>query len=376
MIPTRAAYQSSQTEYTINVPGAAGFVDLTLGAHDGVLYGEDDSGYLLFVNGEEAAPGEVIPGNAQRRHGDGNDHRDGQEPRGRYDLDRLQAYRQKGSQYLGKITVTPSDATLYIYEKVSGIRLWPDANGKYSFSTGFTYIYSATKSGYVGQSGAIQLLDGKLDFGSIQKNEDETETFVSGTKYDPSKTISLKLDTAPKNNTIQTGMAAQWADFRGTAYTEGGAMTGTANTNNGVTSAAIPFSAESGTLYWAVNAGTGYGSNAVSNPILVDGTVVVYTGTRILKIDKDTGAILSEGTMAGKSSFAINNPTYAEGVILVGLSDGRIQAFNADTLESLWLYTDPSAVSRQPDHGRKRVRLHRLLELGGRGSELCLPVSD
>ena len=75
--------------------------------------------------------------------------------------------------------------------------------------------------------------------------------------------------------------------------------------------------------------------------------MVVYTGTRILKIDKDTGAILNEGTMAGKSSFAINNPTYAEGVILVGLSDGRIQAFNADTLESLWLYTDP--LGGQPD---------------------------
>ena len=40
-------------------------------------------------------------------------------------------------------------------------------------------------------------------------------------------------------------------------------------------------------------------------------------------------------------SFAINNSTYAEGMILVGLSNGRIQAFNADTLKSLWLYTDP-----------------------------------
>ena len=56
----QSGFASSQTEYTINVPGAAGFVDLTLGAHDGVLYGEDDSGYLLFVNGEAAAPGEVF----------------------------------------------------------------------------------------------------------------------------------------------------------------------------------------------------------------------------------------------------------------------------------------------------------------------------
>lgn len=343
----QSGFTSSQTEYTINVPGAAGFVDLTLGAHDGVLYGEDDSGYLLFVNGEAAAPGEVFQATLSG----------GMETetitvtvKSRADDTISTDYTitvKKEASTSAKITVTPVDATLYIYEKVSGIRLWPDTNGKYSFSTGFTYVYSATKSGYVGQSGAIQLLDGKLDFGSIRKNEDETETFVSGTKYDSSKTISLTLTKAPANSTIQTGMAAQWADFRGTAYAEGGAMTGTANTNNGVTSAAIPFAAEEGTLYWAVNAGTGYSSNAVSNPILVDGAVVVYTGTKILKIDKDTGAILKEGTMAGKSSFAINNPTYAEGVILVGLSDGRIQAFNADTLESLWLYTDP--LGGQPD---------------------------
>ena len=343
----QSGFKSSQTEYTINVPGAAGFVDLTLGAHDGIVYGEDDSGYLLFVNGKAAAPGEVFQATLS---GSMETETITVTVRSRADDTISTDYTitvKKEASTSAKITVTPLDATLYIYEKVSGIRLWPDTNGKYSFSTGFTYIYSATKSGYVGQSGAIQLLDGKLDFGSIRKNEDETETFVSGTKYDPGKTISLTLTKAPANSTIQTGMAAQWADFRGTAYAEGGAMTGTANTNNGVTSAAIPFAAEEGTLYWAVNAGTGYSSNAVSNPILVDGAVVVYTGTRILKIDKDTGAIMKEGTMAGKSSFAINNPTYAEGVILVGLSDGRIQAFNADTLESLWLYTDP--LGGQPD---------------------------
>ena len=343
----QSGFKSSQKGYTINIPSAAGFLDLKLGAHDGVCYGDDDSGYLLFVNGKTAKPGEVFHA---KLSGDMDTETITVTVQNRYDTDVSADYRitvKKEASITAAISLTPSDAVLYIYEKVSGIRLWPDANGKYSFSTGFTYIYSATNSGYVGQSGAIQLLGGKLDFGSIRKNKDETETFVSGTKYDPSKTISLKLDTAPKNNTIQTGMAAQWADFRGTAYAEGGAMTGTANTNNGVTSAAIPFSAESGTLYWETKAGTGHGSNAVSNPILVDGNVVVYTGTRILKIDKDTGAILSEGTMAGKSSFAINNPTYAEGVILVGLSDGRIQAFNADTLESLWLYTDP--LGGQPD---------------------------
>ena len=343
----QSGFKSSQKGYTINIPSAAGFLDLKLGAHDGVCYGDDDSGYLLFVNGKTAKPGEVFHA---KLSGDMETETITVTVKSRADDTISTDYKltiKKEASTSANITVTPADATLYIYEKVSGIRLWPDANGKYSFSTGFTYIYSATNSGYVGQSGAIQLLDGKLDFGSIRKNADETETFVSGTKYAPNKTISLELIQATANSTIQTDMAAQWADFRGTAYAEDGAMTGTANTNNGVTSAAIPFSAESGTLYWATKAGTGHGSNAVSNPILVDGNVVVYAGTKLMKIDKDTGAILKEGAMAGKSSFAINNPTYAEGVILVGLSDGRIQAFNADTLDSLWIYTDP--LGGQPD---------------------------
>ena len=337
----QSGFKSSQKEYTINVPSAAGFLDLTLGARDGVCYGDDDSGYLLFVNGEAAKPDEVFHA---KLSGGMDTETITVTIQNRYDTDVSADYKitvKKEASITAAISLTPSDAALYIYEKVSGIRLWPDEDGRYAFSTGFTYMYSATKYGYIGRSGAIQLLNSQLDFGSIRKNADETETFVSGTKYDPNETISLELEKAPANSAIQTDMAAQWADFRGTAYAKGGAMTGTANSNNGVTSAPIPFSTESGTLYWATKAGTGHGSNAVSNPILVDGNVVVYAGTKLMKIDKDTGAILKEGTMAGKSSFAINNPTYAEGVILVGLSDGRIQAFNADTLDSLWIYTDP-----------------------------------
>ena len=343
----QSSFKPSQKEYTINIPSAAGFLDLTLGARDGVCYGDDGSGYLLFVNGEAAKSGKVFHA---KLSGGMDTETITVTVQNRYDTDVSADYKitvKKVASITAAISLTPSDAALYIYEKVSGIRLWPDEDGRYAFSTGFTYMYSATKYGYIGRSGAIQLLNGKLDFGSIRKNADETETFVSGTKYDPNETIYLELIQAPANSTIQTGMAAQWADFRGTAYAKGGVMTGTANSNNGVTSAPIPFSAESGTLYWATKAGTGYGSNAVSNPILVDGNVVVYAGTKLMKIDKDTGAILKEGTMAGKSSFAINNPTYAEGVILVGLSDGRIQAFNADTLDSLWIYTDP--LGGQPD---------------------------
>ena len=76
-------------------------------------------------------------------------------------------------------------------------------------------------------------------------------------------------------------------------------------------------------------------------PILVDGDLITYTGSTIKRLDVNTGKVLAEGTMAGTSSFSINPATYADGMIFVGLSGGKIQAFNAKTLESLWIYTDP-----------------------------------
>ena len=79
----------------------------------------------------------------------------------------------------------------------------------------------------------------------------------------------------------------------------------------------------------------------------MDDSLIVYAGSHIYRVNKATGAIEATGDMAGTSSFAINGPTYADGIVLVGLSNGRIQAFNAKTLESLWLYTDP--LGGQPD---------------------------
>lgn len=92
-------------------------------------------------------------------------------------------------------------------------------------------------------------------------------------------------------------------------------------------------------LTWAVKVGDGFGSGAVSSPILVNGNLYCFAGDSILKVDKETGNVLRSGKMATSSFFAINPPCYANGMILVGIA-GQIQAFNADTLESLWIYKD------------------------------------
>ena len=159
------------------------------------------------------------------------------------------------------------------------------------------------------------------------ENGQKRLTFGTDT-YTNLSAVSVTLQKAAVNSSI-VELDAEWANFRGT------------DSNNGITNAKTPISAAGGMLYWASPLGKGWDNGAVSSPILVDDCLVVYAGSKIYRVSKATGKVEAEGNMAGTSSFAINGPTYANGILLVGLSNGRIQAFNAKTLESLWLYTDP-----------------------------------
>ena len=109
----------------------------------------------------------------------------------------------------------------------------------------------------------------------------------------------------------------------------------------------------------------------------MDGDLITYTGSTIKRLDVNTGKVLAEGTMAGTSSFSINPATYADGMIFVGLSGGKIQAFNAKTLESLWIYTDPLGGQPKylPDIPR-RLHLCRLLERREQARQLRCHLRD
>ncbi len=119
-----------------------------------------------------------------------------------------------------------------------------------------------------------------------------------------------------------------WTNFRGNS------------SHNAVVSSPIPNSADSAALYWANKAGEGFDTGAVGSPILKGGYLYFNQGTRILKMDAVNGEIVKSGKMAGTSNFSIIPPTYADGMIFVGLSEGRIQAFDAKTLKSKWIYRD------------------------------------
>ena len=208
------------------------------------------------------------------------------------------------------ITTTPGDATVFLTSDVTGDRILPGDKDIYTLDSGSSYTAVATRYGYVGQK----------------------KTFTAG---EANKTVQIKLEKAPDSTLKDIELPTDWPLFRKN------------DENNGVVDVRTPITAEDTVLVWANKLGEGYSGSAVGSPIIVGGYLYTYSGTTVMKVDKETGLILKTGTMVGGSSFAINSATYAEGMIFIGLANGRVQAFNAETLESLWVYRD--ALGGQPN---------------------------
>lgn len=188
--------------------------------------------------------------------------------------------------------------------------VYPEPDGSFHLLRGDSYCYTASKYGFVAESGTF---DADM----------------------PAMRLNVSLKTAEKNETLREEIPSEWNDFRGN------------EDNNAVTEQRTPVSAADAVLYWANQAGISYGADAVSSPILVDGYLICTAKQYIFKINTTTGEVEQTGTMVKKSAFNITPPTYAKGMLFVALADGVIQAFNAATLESIWIYKD--ALGGQPN---------------------------
>lgn len=197
-----------------------------------------------------------------------------------------------------RFDVTPADAVVNLQDSF-GDRIWPEG-GVYTLMSGCTYSYTVTKNGCIGQKNNFTLTE--------------------------SGTIEITLEEAPGNAAIDTAIFAQWSVFRG-------------ENNLGITDAPTPYAPEDAEVLWAAKWGTGWAA-APNPPIIVDDDLIVIVGSSIKRVDRNTGEVKAEGTMAGTCGFGIITPTYGDGMIFVPLS-GKLQAFNAETLDSLWIYTDP-----------------------------------
>ena len=325
-----AGYKTGTRTYTVTVPMAADCLDLKTVSYTpngNTCYGEDTTGYRVAVNGtdvtEDVSVRVDLTGTIETESVSilvSNDKVPGLKT----------AYTiqvQKSTPVNTTFLFTPAEAVLNLHEVISQNRIWPDSDGVYQLCEDFTYSYSLTNVGYVGQQGTIR----------VARNAEKTLVlYVDDQEYpveevDGAGAVSLEwtMTKAAVNASIQTSLPAQWPDFRGN------------KNNNAVTSAPIPNTAESGTLYWAEKLGEGTDTGAVGNPIIVDGNLVTYAGSTLYKIDPISGEILDNAPMVSTSSFAITPPAYDRGMIFVALAGGRVQAFNAVTLESLWVYEDP-----------------------------------
>lgn len=195
----------------------------------------------------------------------------------------------------------PADATVFLTDTRSGKRIAPTHDNVWSLMPGVTYRYTVTCHGCAGVS---------ADY----------------TAPDTDTVVPIRLTRVAGEKQM---LDAAWPSFRANG------------SNNGVVSAPVPASDEQAMLSWATQLGEGYGADACGCPILVDGCLYTYARSTLYKVDAVSGQVLATGAMDHSSSFAINTPTYAEGMIFVGLSDGTIQAFDAVTLRSAWIYRDP-----------------------------------
>ena len=315
-------FSRTETDYSVLVPAAASSLKITVQTHtDSPRYGDTDNGYLVSANGKNVEIVENAGAVEVPLNGTETDEEIKIVVTNKYNQNAHTEYRltiKKAATTAVAFQTNPKNALIYIYEQGAGNRVWPTDDGIFALSEGFTYYCSISLYGYAAQAGTLQIVN----------ESGQTVLRFGEEEYTDPSAVPITLQKADANPNV-VDFNAEWANFRGT------------DSNNGVTSAKTPISAADGMLYWAVKLGDGYSSDAVSSPILVDDCLIVYAGEHIYRVNKATGVVEATGQMAGKSSFAINGPTYYAGILLVGLSNGRIQAFSAKTLESLWLYTDP-----------------------------------
>ena len=122
--------------------------------------------------------------------------------------------------------------------------------------------------------------------------------------------------------------AAQWKNFRDS------------DANMGITSAETP-KAGAAELKWANRIGTNWATSP-SVQIIVDDCVITMSEKKIYKLSLEDGSVVGEGAMETTTSFGYTPPTYCEdlGLIIAPLGTGTLQAFDAVTLETVWVFKD------------------------------------
>ncbi len=108
------------------------------------------------------------------------------------------------------------------------------------------------------------------------------------------------------------------------------AYTGLTSAQTPTTDASLLFSKKFGGSYKA----------APTPPIVVGDTILLMSGVKLYKLNAETGEEIASVKMEGSTLYTTVSPLYADGKVFVSLDEGIVQAFDYETMESLWVYTD------------------------------------
>lgn len=282
------AFKKTVYEYSLHVPSSMGELHLQ-------MTGAEATGTYLTVNGEQAENGSyTLPLDAHKvtaviEAGDGK-------LSSPYDYT-LTVYVDEVCYVTVK--TEPETAVVAIYDSQKE-KIDPK-DGQFELIKEETYTYTVSAPGYVSQEG------------SFKAKGDEEKTFV----------------LEKSNEGQQEEVDSEWGGYWNT------------KDNVNIVDARTPQSLSSAEVRWKQQYGANVDyNNSISDGILVQNYVCCFQGEYLLYLDKETGEAVKRVKMSAKGNSAFNKPLYAAGMIIVPLNNGRIQAFSATTLNSLWIYDD------------------------------------
>ncbi|SFA84365.1 PEGA domain-containing protein [Acetitomaculum ruminis DSM 5522] len=192
-----------------------------------------------------------------------------------------------------QLNITPQDAIVNITDS-AGEPVEDITKGTYELLSDTDYSLKVSKYGYKTYTEKINL----------NKNE--------------SKNINLEKAADDELEKL----SSDWSDLRNSS------------SNNGMIPGQTAITASQSLEKWSKK----LDKSTLSEAIIVADDVVLTSGNTIYKINKNTGEVSKTAALLGTAVSDIS-PVYAQGMIFVGLSGGKVEALNAKTLQSLWIYS-------------------------------------
>ena len=279
------------------------FADVGAGAYE--LH-EGDAVTFMYAGGSDALPGQVL-GSADIIGPDvnGNNTRWGSAsnvslPEGSTAQDLIETVlKAKGIDYKASQSGAYWSITSPFEDKSYG---YDDATGKYWH----LYINGESSS---------------LCANQVTLKSGDKVTFAYTTEKspmpDPDKIVVDPSATTPNWD-------AEWAGY--------------GNSGNGSTVTDAKTPAQAAGLKWAFDwkAESGQQYANCSEPVIANGFVYIATENELIKIDSSTGKKVASAPLASKVSYT-SRPIYTNGLIIVPLNGGAVQAITADKLICKWL---------------------------------------